>query len=948
MLFDGAEHNALWRVDLNNPTAPAFQLVPQAQFPLDLPGTNGPNGFLYDVEVDRSTDLVYFTTQSLQPFGFSGYDAADNQIYFISETANGSTNATALTITGLPVGNHFYPGNMTFDQLNRQIYVESEEGGSGSADEVIYVLQLDGAGTSATLINTITPSPAFSATDANLGGMTFDALATIGTLTGTSTHAVEQGAGIDLISAPTIADADGDHLASATVVISGSFAGSGDDLYVLDGAVHRTSGIFGGTNITVTRTTDGSGNQTLALTGYDTLANYQAVLNAATFATSGDNPTNYGGNITRTVTWQVNDGAVGNPSGTVDGTTTNIRTTTITIDAVNDGPTNNGLTDRTLAEDTSVAVSFSVSDVDADPANEDITVRLQVAHGTLDVDTSVSPGLAVAGDNTNDVLLTGTQAEINATLAAATGLVYHSALDFFGTDTLTVTTSDLGHTGSPGAQSDVDTVNITVTAVADIANDAASFAEDAGAQNILVQANDTFENPAHAISATTDGGHGTVTINNNGTPGDTTDDFVVYTQVADFNGTDSFTYTVTSGGAAETGTVSVTISAVADIAGDTASTNEDTAVNILVQGNDTFENAGHAITGATNGAHGTVTVNNNGTPGSTADDFVVYAPGADFNGSDAFTYTVTSGGVAETATVNVTIAAVADIVNDNATVVQDSGGNNLDLLANDTFENPGRSITAVGAAAHGTTSINNNGTPGNTADDFVVYAPASGYSGPDTFTYTVTSNGTTETATVSVTVTPLSTSPTPGNDNITGTNGTDIIFALAGNDVVNGLGGADLLFGNQDNDTLLGGAESDLVSGGQGDDSISGGTDGDVLFGNEGKDTIDGNEGTDLIFGGQDNDSIVGGSGNDTIWGNEGNDTMAGGTGADRFVFLLLEGNDQINGFTFGEGDRLDLEGQSYTVGTSGDGDVLLTLQRGGTVELNGIAPAGFSASFVV
>ena len=74
---------------------------------------------------------------------------------------------------------------MTFDQLNRRIYVESEEGGSGSADEVIYVLQLDGAGSSATLIDTITPSPAFSATDANLGGMTFDALATIGTLTGT-------------------------------------------------------------------------------------------------------------------------------------------------------------------------------------------------------------------------------------------------------------------------------------------------------------------------------------------------------------------------------------------------------------------------------------------------------------------------------------------------------------------------------------------------------------------------------------------------------------------------------------------------------------------------------------------------------------------------------------------------------------------------------------------
>ena len=47
--------------------------------------------------------------------------------------------------------------------------------------------------------------------------------------------------------------------------------------------------------------------------------------------------------------------------------------------------------------------------------------------------------------------------------------------------------------------------------------------------NVLVQANDTFENPAHAITGTTNGANGTVAVNNNGTAGDTTDDFVVYT-----------------------------------------------------------------------------------------------------------------------------------------------------------------------------------------------------------------------------------------------------------------------------------------------------------------------------------------------------------------------------------------------------------------------------------
>ncbi len=35
------------------------------------------------------------------------------------------------------------------------------------------------------------------------------------------------------------------------------------------------------------------------------------------------------------------------------------------------------------------------------------------------------------------------------------------------------------------------------------------------------------------------------------------------------------------------------------------------------------------------------------------------------------------------------------------------------------------------------------------------------------------------------------------------------------------------------------------------------------------------------------------------------------------------------------------LQGQGYSLGSSGDGDALLLLSGGGTIELNGIAPAG-------
>ena len=62
-------------------------------------------------------------------------------------------------------------------------------------------------------------------------------------------------------------------------------------------------------------------------------------------------------------------------------------------------------------------------------------------------------------------------------------------------------------------------------------------------------------------------------------------------------------------------------------------------------------------------------------------------------------------------------------------------------------------IVAVTQGSHGAVVINNNNTPTNSADDFVVYTPAAGYLGADTFTYTANSlTGTPETRQVSVTV----------------------------------------------------------------------------------------------------------------------------------------------------------------------------------------------------
>jgi hypothetical protein len=414
-----------------------------------------------------------------------------------------------------------------------------------------------------------------------------------------------------------------------------------------------------------------------------------------------------------------------------------------------------------------------------------------------DSDSGTNIGIAVVGKsgsgtwyfttnngvnwNTIDDGVSDTNAWLLAADAGNTRLYFRPAADYNGASAATITfrawdqtygangdtginISGLNATDSTAFSSASDTADITVNAVADITDDAATFNED-NATTINVLANDTFEDSTRTLTSFTQGTHGAVTRADNGTPGNLADDQLVYTPALDYNGSDSFTYTVTSGGVTETATVNVTINAVADIVAEDIFTNEDSGANdIDVFQADTFEDSQRALTSFTQGAHGTVTRNDHGTPGNQTDDTLIYTPNADYNGTDTFDYTVTPpNGTAETATETVHISAKADIVADNVTVGEDSGTNNLDLLANDTFEDSGRAITSVTSASHGTAAINNNGTAGNPADDFVTYAPDAGYNGSDTFNYTVTSGGVTETAAVNVTVNSINDKPTLSN-----------------------------------------------------------------------------------------------------------------------------------------------------------------------------------------
>ncbi len=222
------------------------------------------------------------------------------------------------------------------------------------------------------------------------------------------------------------------------------------------------------------------------------------------------------------------------------------------------------------------------------------------------------------------------------------------------------------------------------------------------------------------------------------------------------------------------------------------------------------------------------------------------------------------------------------------------------LLANDTdIDSSSLSITGVSSATKGIAVLNDNGTQGNSADDFILFTPTNGFSGNAKFNYTISDGSLTNTASVAIAV----------GANITGTN------------------------------------RNDTISGTPGDDKICGGNGNDTICGGKGNDTISGGNGNDTIYGGKGNDILTGGNGNDTIYGGKGNDILTGGNGKDKFIFASKEGTDTITDFRKGT-DLIGLSG-GLTFGQlsfSGN-NILVTSSQEILAKLTGISTTNLTAS---
>jgi VCBS repeat-containing protein len=308
----------------------------------------------------------------------------------------------------------------------------------------------------------------------------------------------------------------------------------------------------------------GDGTTDAAMTFSGAISNINVALNGLVYRGNS----NYNGSDTLTVLTS-DEGATG-----VGGTLTDTDTVAITVNAVNDAPMNTVAAAQAVNEETTLtfiagANGISVDDVDANV----LKVTLSVSSGVLTL--SGTSGLTFqSGDGSSDsaMTFTGTKSDVNTALG---GLVYLGNLNFNGNDTLVVTTSDEGSTGSGGLLTDIDTVGITVNAINDAPVNTVPASQAVSEDtNLTINGISVADTDAASLKVTLTVSNGMVTLN--GTTGltfasgDGTADSsmaftgtisnlntalsgLVYRGNANFNGSDTLTLLVSDEGATGAG-----------------------------------------------------------------------------------------------------------------------------------------------------------------------------------------------------------------------------------------------------------------------------------------------------------------------------------------------------------------------------------------------------------
>ena len=493
------------------------------------------------------------------------------------------------------------------------------------------------------------------------------------------------------------------------------------------------------------------------------------------------NPTN--GTLTMTgsvVTYTPNANYNGSDSFSYrvnDGTNNSNATVPITVNPINDPPVSSDKT-VTTNEDVSLPIDVTATDVEGNGAIN-YTVVSAPTNGSVSVVGNIATYIPSANYNgtdsftykANDGTDDGNTATVSITITAVDdasvaqpqsittnedtpksfnliatevdgdALTYSiAAAPANGTVTLSGNTAtytpDTDYNGSDSFQFSVNdgtttttaTVTITVTPVDDISV----------AQDHVVSTNEDIPVGISLIATNVDGDVLTYTILTNPTNGTLTlvGSTATYTPNVNYNGPDSFTWSVNDGTTTTSALVTITVLPIDDlpVASDlTATTDEDTPVNVTLVATDvegdpiTYDDSALGIGVIDNPKNGTATLS-----GTT----LTYTPNADYNGLDSLTYRVAhvdcsgiicSYNYSNTATILITVLPINDapVASDIAVTTNEDTPIDITLLITD-VDGDEINYNILTNTTNGSITI---------SDSVVTYIPNPDYCGPDSFTY---------------------------------------------------------------------------------------------------------------------------------------------------------------------------------------------------------------------
>ena len=558
-----------------------------------------------------------------------------------------------------------------------------------------------------------------------------------------------------------------------------------------------------GTNFIVTSVAPGSGPLTNSATGTSTtfdpsLGNNTNIVAVTTVTASADVglgksalPTVF---ATSNLSYTISVTNFGPSSASLVVVTDTLPLGVTFVSATGGGISNNGVVNWSLGTLTNNQVSNLTLIVTA-PASGSLTNVASVSTPTSDpnptnnttppVTTSVTPVVNIAVGKTGPVAIgygvnfnytvsvtnfgPSTATGISVTDSLPVGLVFVSAVPTAATNASNqVIWTNLANLVSGATSNLTLTVNcLTHGSVTNIASGGTPLFDPNPTNNTSVPVVTTITNPApvavnQSVVTPEDTGtnlvvHGTdVDSTNltyailvgptNGTLGvlNTNTGAVSYLGATNFNGGDSFTFTVFDGSLYATGSVVITVTPVNDApvaVNQSVVTPEDTGTNLVVHGTDVDStNLTYAIlVGPTNGTLGVLNTNTGA---------VSYLGATNFNGGDSFTFTVFDGSLYATGSVVITVTPVNDapVANAQSVSTPQNTSKPVTLTGSDVENSPLTFIIAT-SPAHGTLTLLNTNTGA------VTYTPTNNYVGSDSFTFRVNDGQSNSLqATVSITV----------------------------------------------------------------------------------------------------------------------------------------------------------------------------------------------------